>query len=235
MNVLITRPQSEATTLEARLATMGHETISCPMLIIKPRLNVSVDLDGAQAIAVTSAAAIRALGWLDQDRSLPIYAVGSATAQAAQDMGYYAVHIGGGDVGALEALMIDTLDPKAGALVHPRGATVAGDLEATMTTAGFTVRAPVLYDAMHKTTLPEAGRAALDSGDLDAVLFFSPKTARTFVDVVTEAELQNSCKTIDAFCLSPAVADAASDLPWAHMRAGDEPNQDSLLSLLAGP
>jgi uroporphyrinogen-III synthase len=235
MKILITRPQSEASTLAGRLAAMGHESISCPLLVIKPRLNVSVDLDGAQAITVTSAAAICALGWFDQDRSLPIYAVGSATAHAAQDMGYYAVHIGGGDIGALESLMIETLDPNAGAVVHPRGATVAGDLEATMTAAGFTVRAPVLYDAKHTTKLPEAGRTALESGDLDAVLFFSPKTARTFVDVVTEAELQEPCKTIDAFCFSPAVADAASPLPWAHVRAGNEPNQDSLLSLLAGP
>ena len=232
MKVLITRPQSEAAALDGRLAALGHESISCPLLIIKPRLNVSVDLDGAQAIAITSAAAIRALGWLDQDRGLPIYAVGSATAHAAQDMGYYAVHIGGGDVGALGTLMIETLDPTAGAIVHPRGATVAGDLEGTLTKAGFNVRAPVLYDAMHTTMLPDAGRAALESGALEAVLFFSPKTARTFVEVVTEAGLKDSCKNIEAICLSPAGAKAAALLPWRQVRASDEPTQDSLLTML---
>jgi uroporphyrinogen-III synthase len=232
MMILITRPQSEAEALDGQLAAMGHESISCPILIIKRRLNVSVNMDDAQAIAVTSTAAIRALGWLDQDRSLPIYAVGSATAHVAQDMGYYAVQIGGGDVGGLETLMTETLDPTAGAIIHPRGATVAGDLQGTLTAAGFNVRAPVLYDAMHTTKLPDAGRAALVSGGLDAVLFFSPKTAQTFVEVVTKAGLKNSCKEIDAICLSSAVAEAAAPLPWACVRVSDEPTQISLLALL---
>jgi len=64
-------------------------------------------------------------------------------------------------------------------------------------------------------------------------LFFSPKTARTFVEVVTEAGLKDSCKNIEAICLSPAGAKAAALLPWRQVRASDEPTQDSLLTLLA--
>ena len=233
MNVLITRPDSEAAALSRRLDDMGHAAISCPMLVIKPRLDAAVDLDGAQAIAVTSAAAIRALGWLDQDRGLPIYAVGSASAQAAQDMGFYAAHVGAGDVADLAKAVIAALNPAAGAIVHPRGATVAGDLAGTLTTAGFTVRGPVLYDAQHITELPGPGRQALESETLDAVLFFSTRTAQTFVSVVDEAELTESCNTLAAICLSQAVADAADALPWRTVRVAPDPDEDSLLTALA--
>ena len=232
MKVLITRPDSEAPALKRRLAEMGHEAISCPMLVIKPRLRAAVDLDGAQAIAVTSATAIRALGWLDQDRGLPIYAVGSASAQAAQDMGFYAAHVGAGDVADLAKAVTAALN-RAGPIVHPRGATVAGDLAGTLTAAGFTVREPVLYDAQHITELPEPGRQALASETLDAVLFFSARTAQTFASVVNEADLTESCNTLAAICLSQAVADAADALPWRTVRVAPDPNQDSLLTALA--
>ena len=52
MNVLNTRPETEAAALNRRLAELGHDAVSCPMLIIKPRLDATVDLSGAQAIAV---------------------------------------------------------------------------------------------------------------------------------------------------------------------------------------
>ena len=233
MKILITRPDSEAPALKRRLADMGHDAISCPMLVIKPHLDAAVDLDGAQAIAVTSAAAIRALGWLDQDHGLPIYAVGSASAQAAQDMGFYVAHVGAGDVADLAKAVTAALDPVAGAIVHPRGATVAGDLAGTLTAAGFTVRGPVLYDAQHITELPASGRRALAAETLAAVLFFSAQTAQTFASVVNEADLTGSCNTLAAICLSQAVADAADALPWRTVRVAPDPNQDSLLTALA--
>ena len=233
MKVLITRPDNEAAALNRRLADSGHEAISCPMLVIEPRLNAALDLDGAQAIAVTSAAAIRALGWLDEDRRLPIYAVGPASAQAAQDMGFYAAHVGAGDVAALAKAVTAALNPAAGAIVHPRGTTVAGDLAGMLTTAGFTVRGPVLYDAQHITELPGPGRQALESETLDAVLFFSALTAQTFVSVVSEADLTKTCNALAAICLSQAVADAADALPWRTVRVAQDPNQDSLLAALA--
>lgn len=211
----------------------GHESVPCSLLTIRPRTGAAVDLDGAQAVAATSGAAIRALAQLDLNRTLPIYAVGGATAAVARDLGFKAVESGAGDVTALGEQMIKALDPSDGPVVHPRGATVAGDLAGELTAAGFTVRAPVLYDAEPARELPSAGRAALESGILDAVLFFSPRTAATFVSLVTEAELTEHCQILDAYCLSPAVANAAGVLPWRRILPAAEPHQDSLLNLLA--
>ncbi len=238
MRVLNTRPESEAAALDQRLMERGHESVPCSLLTIRPRVDATVDLIGAQAVAATSGAAIRALAQLDSNRTLPIYAVGQATAAVARDVGFGEVKAGAGDVTALAEQIIKSLDPTAGAVVHPRGAVVAGDLAGDLTAAGFTVRSPILYDAEPARELPSAGRAALESGNLGAVLFFSPRTAATFVSLVTNAELTERCQTLDAYCLSPAVANAARAnaagvVPWRNIRCAVEPDQDSLLNLLA--
>jgi uroporphyrinogen-III synthase len=107
-----------------------------------------------------------------------------------------------------------------------------------LTAAGFTVHSPILYDAEPAQELPSAGRAALESGKLDGVLFFSPRTAATFVSLVANANLTERCQTLNAYCLSPAVANAARSnaagvVPWRNIRCAVELEQESVLNLLA--
>ena len=235
MRVLNTRPEMEAVALDQRLEELGHTSIPCPLLAIRPRPGAQVDLAGVQAIAMTSAAAVRAIAALDPARDLPVYAVGKATADVASSLGYRHVAVGGGDVQALGGRMIQDLDPAAGTVLHPRGGTVAGDLGGDLTGAGFTVRTAVLYDAEPAKALPEAGRRALDPAaemPLDAVLLFSPRTAATFVSLVTEADLTVPCESLSALCLSPVVAEAAGALRWRRVAAAAAPDQESLLTLL---
>src|SRR6185295_19360966 len=143
-----------------------------PLLLIEPATDASLDLDGAQALIVTSRNALRALA-SHPDRAealrLSLFAVGEATAKAATDLGFAKVTAGPGTGEELARLVTGTLDPKAGALVHLAGETVAFDLKSALQAKGFTLRQPVLYRAVPATRLPERVLSLLNASKLDGV------------------------------------------------------------------
>ncbi len=70
-----------------------------PLLVIEQAKDVALDLDGAQALIVTSRNALRALSQhpaLDAARRLPLFTVGGATAKAARELGFAKVTKGRG-------------------------------------------------------------------------------------------------------------------------------------------
>src|SRR5690606_36300514 len=58
----------------------------------------------------------------------------------------------------------------------------------------------------------------------------SPRTARAFVTLAEQEGLAESCRHLDVLCLSRAVADAASTLPWRAVRVASRPEQAALLA-----
>ncbi|WP_448205257.1 uroporphyrinogen-III synthase [Azospirillum sp. sgz302134] len=240
-HLLVTRPAEDAEPLAARLRTLGFDASVEPMLDMVWLDGPEPELDGVQALLFTSANGVRAYARRTVRRDRPAYAVGDATAAAARAAGFAAVESASGDVYALADLVRARCAPDRGMLLHVAGTKLAGDLSGLLTASGFSVRREALYDAVPSTRLSDDTAAALRTGTLDAVLFFSPRTARSFVRLVNEAGLLDCCRTVDALCLSPAVAEAActyGDLgvtPWQNVRVAPRPEQDSLLGLLPEP
>ncbi len=234
MRVLITRPEDDAQPLARRLAARGIESLVEPLLIIVPVAGAELDLDGVQALLVTSANGARALARAGARRDLPLYAVGEASGASARALGFAAVRSAGGDVEALADKVIAELDPGAGALVHVAGSAVAGDLAGRLGGAGFEARRAVLYEARPVAALSPGCVAALVGRSLDAALLFSPRTAATFVRLAGQAAVAECCRELDALCLSEAVAGAAARLDWRRLEVASEPTAESLLDLLPG-
>jgi uroporphyrinogen-III synthase len=207
-----------------------------PLLAIVPRDPVDWPRghEGAQGLLVTSANGARAFARCDARRGLPVYAVGAASAAAARDLGFTAVVSAGGDVDDLARLVAERLDPAAGPLLHPAAAKPAGDLQGALADAGFSVLRAVLYDAVPRRALSEPTAAALNQGVIDAVTFFSPRTAAAFVSLVQAAGLGAACGGIAAVCLSPAVAAAVQPLAWRAVAVAASPDQAALLAALDG-
>jgi uroporphyrinogen-III synthase len=235
MRVLLTRPRPDSEALAKRLQAAGIEALVAPMLEIAPREAPELDLDGVSAIVLTSANGARSLARVSDRRDLRVLAVGEATAAAAQEAGFADVTSADGDSDALATLARDRLDAGAGAVLHVSGAHVAGDLEGALTAAGFAYRRAVLYEAKVAEALPEEAARALRAGSLDGVLLFSPRSARTLIDLVRAAELEGALGRLTAWCLSEAVAGAASPESWRRVAVAAEPRAESLLALvLAG-
>src|SRR6266478_91268 len=90
MRALVTRPREEAETLAAALASRGVEAIIQPLLEVYYR-QAAPALAGVQAILCTSANGVRALARSSDERGLPLFAVGDATASRARAEGFTAV------------------------------------------------------------------------------------------------------------------------------------------------
>lgn len=228
--LLITRPRDDAEPLARILAAAGFPTLTEPMLDIVYRDGPPLDLDGVQALLATSANGVRAFVHRDRRRGVPVMAVGDATARAAAAAGFARVESAGGDVAALADLVIGRLDPAAGPLVHVAAGDVAGDLAGRLAAAGFTYRREVLYAAETAKRLGPAALEALQAGGLAGVLLFSPRTATTWVRLVGDAGCNGACGRLTALCLSRAVAERASTLPWHRVRVAAEPTEASLIA-----
>ncbi|WP_207455416.1 uroporphyrinogen-III synthase [Azospirillum sp. SYSU D00513] len=239
--ILVTRPAEDAAPLAEKLRSRGYEVALEPMLEMVWLDGPEPDLTGVQALLFTSANGVRAYAKRTDRRDRPAYAVGDSTAAAARAIGFERVESASGDVYALADLVRRRCAPAAGGLLHVAGSKVAGDLAGLLGQAGFSVRRETLYEAVAATRLSALTSEVLRTGSVEAALFFSPRTARSFVTLLGEAELAGCCRTVDALCLSPAVADAARAygalgvVPWRSVRAASRPDQDGLLDLLAAP
>lgn len=232
MRVLVTRPEENAKDLQKELRILGVTAVHEPMLRIERIADAKIDLEGVQGLLFTSSNGVRAFAALCEERDLPAYAVGDSTAGECRTQGFPEVESASGDVDALANLIVRQCSPDMGRLVHIAGSVTAGDLAGALKASGFEVDRIPLYEAHAATELSEDTRTALLQGRLDAILFFSPRTAATFVSLVRAAGLEKTCRSLYAYCLSAAVASRIGELPWKRVLVAAEPSQAALLDVL---
>lgn len=233
MRVLVTRPYDDAERTAAELKARGHDAVIAPLLEIRFRDGPQLALDGVQAILATSANGARALARRTPRRDIPVFAVGAQTAEAARHAGFKTVKSADGDAAALAKAAARWASPTGGALFHAAGAQTKGGLAERLRASGFTVLCETLYEAVPVTVLPPIAADALRQGTLDAALFYSPRSARTFAEAVTRAGLAASCAGLEALCISQATADGLTPLSFRKIRVAARPDQDALLALIA--
>src|SRR5579883_3434908 len=236
VRLLITRPRPAAAALAARLTALGHETLIEPLLTIEPDPDAAARLvpalEGCQALLCTSSNGVAAVAAACARRDLRLLAVGEGTAAAARQAGFAAVESAEGDVDALVRLATARLRPGAGPLVHASGHAVAGDLAGRLAKAGFAVRSVPLYQAVAAEGLSAPVAAACRAGRIDAALFFSPRTAATFVRLARAAGLERSCATMAGVALSKAVAGELEKLTWRRIVVAATPTEAAMIASL---
>jgi len=233
MRILVTRPKDDAEATAAKLSALGHTALIAPMLEIRYRAGPETALERVQAILATSSNGVYALARRTPRRDVPLFAVGSQTANAAKSVGFKTVKSADGDAAALAKATAEWANPSAGVLVHAAGADTKGDLAGTLMSRGFDVRVDVLYEAVASVELPPVAREALEAGAIDGVLFFSPRSANAFSQCVVKAGLVDRNRKLVAYCVSKATADALSPLKFRDVRIAPHPDQDALLALIA--
>jgi len=238
VRVLITRPRPAATALAAQLTALGHEALVEPLLTIieepdaRPRLSHA--LDGVQAVLFTSTNGVASFAAASERRDLRVFAVGDGTAAAARHAGFAETESAQGDVEALATLVAARLDPCKGALLHASGHAVAGDLAGRLARLGFAVRSVPLYHAIAAGALSAPTLAAVRAGKIDAALFFSPRTAATFVRLARAAGIERNCMRMASVALSAAVAVELKELSWRQVLVAEAPTEAGVLKGLDG-
>jgi uroporphyrinogen-III synthase len=234
MRVLVTRPEPDVRDEINALAARGHEGLPAPLLVIKQVKNVAIDLDGAQALIVTSRNALRALAHhpaLGAARDLPLFAVGESSARAARELGFVIVIEGPGNGAGLAELIATRADPQRGRLVHLAGETMAFDVKAALEARGFSVSTPVLYRSVPAVELPGEAERSIRDGTLDGVILMSPRTARTFVALLERYGALTQGKRLVCYCISKAVAEVLTPVGF-RVRVAANKREEDVLALL---
>ncbi len=231
MRLLVTRPEPEASRFAKDLEGLGHQALVTPLFSIE---GTAEALEGTmaevEAIALTSA---RALAFIDRPEALtlPLFAVGTASAEAARRKGFVDVTDAGGDAAALAERLKRSL-PVGARVFHPSGEDQARDLSALLAGSGLVVERRIVYRAVAATEMPEAAISALKEARLEGVTFFSPRTAQTFVRLAAETGLAATTAALAAYCLSPAVAAGLTDSVWREIHSASRPDLAGMLETI---
>lgn len=231
MKVVITRPQIDAELMASQLEALGVSPIVAPLMSVKSVDSELPSLDDYQALIVTSANGARALGRRTKNRNKCLFAVGAATASVARKLKFEQVIEADGDVVSLAGVIRRHADPLAGPLLHVTGSVVAGDLASDLSQSGFKVDRIVLYEAVAAHQVPAPLAEALTAAEDAAFAFFSPRTARIFIELAQEANLLEKCQNKVAVCLSDAVAEVLGPY-FGALRIARDRSTASMMDLI---
>lgn len=204
MRVLVFRPQPDAERSTEALRDRGQKPIVAPLFTVAPSAE-PMPAGPFDALVLTSANAVPALAeappaW----RGLPAFCVGSRTAEAARAAGF-APQSAKGNRSALLALILDGLPP-AQKLLFVAGRDRHDDLPEQLRAAGHVVTIWTAYEAKAVEALPEPAAEALRSGQVDAALHYSPRSAQVFLDLAGKAGLAEQARALPQLALSAEIA-----------------------------
>ena len=239
MAVLVTRPHPDDDATASALRARGFEVLQAPMLRFEP-VPFQDDADARYgAVIVTSANALRAIApHLDASRllKLPLFAVGEHTASAARDAGFVEVISASSDASALRDLVLAGVKArrlkKASPLLYLAGADLARDLAGELGEKGFTVVTHTTYRMMPAASLPREVCDALVANRIEAVLHYSRRSARAFLDAARSAGVEISTLALPQCCISAAVASILRDAGATHVSAASQPDENALFEAL---
>jgi uroporphyrinogen-III synthase len=239
MAILVTRPHPDGETTAAGLRAKGFEVLLAPMLRFEPAA-FHDDADAHYgAVIVTSANALR--GIESQLRGnpllkLPLFAVGEHTADAARNIGFQYVISAAGDAAGLREKVLASVKAKAlkkaNPLLYLAGADLARDLAGELGERGFTVVTQTTYRMVPLAGLPNEAADAFAASRIEAVLHYSRRSARAFLEAVRAAGVEISALSVPQCCISAAVASVIRDAGATQVLVAATPDENALFALL---
>jgi uroporphyrinogen-III synthase len=239
MAILVTRPQPDDEATAASLRARGFEVLLAPMLRFEA-LAFHEDADTHYgAIILTSTNALRGIasGLKGSPMlKLPLFAVGEHTAAAARANGFEQVISAEGDAGSLRDCVLAGVKAKAlkktSPLLYLAGADLARDLASELGERDFTVVTQTTYRMVPLSSLPRATCDAFAANQIEAVLHYSRRSARAFLESVRAAGVEISALSVPQCCISAGVASVVRDAGATQVMVAASPDENALFALL---
>jgi uroporphyrinogen-III synthase len=239
MAVLVTRPHPDAEATAASLRGRGFAVLLAPMLRFEPVAFRDDEDAGYGAVIVTSANALRGIApHLAASRllKLPLFAVGEHTASAAKAAGFSNVLPATGGAAALRDLVLSSVKArvlkKASTLLYLAGADLARDLAGELGERGFTVVTHTTYRMLPVSSLPPETREAFAANQVEAVLHYSRRSARAFLEAARAGGVEISALAIPQCCISAAVASVMRDAGATQVMVAAAADENALFEAL---
>ena len=236
MTILVTRPQPDNEATGASLRARGFDVLLAPMLRFEPMALLEDEDADYAAIIVTSANALRAIEpqlpghrWL----KLPLFTVGDRTAAAARRAGFSKIISAAGDSQDLRELILAKARGKKrefgrGPLLYLAGADLSRDLAGELGEHGLTVVTRTTYRMVASSDLSPEVLEAIAANQVQAVLHYSARSARVFVDAVRAAGVEISALAVPQCCISANVATVLREAGASRVALASSPDENSL-------
>jgi uroporphyrinogen-III synthase len=239
MAVLVTRPHPDDEATAAGLRARGFKVLLAPMLRFEP-VAFHDDMDTRYgAVIVTSANALRGIEpHLTGSRllKLPLFAVGERTATAARRAGFENVISADGDATSLRDSVLASVKAKelkkGSTLLYLAGADLARDLAGELGERGFSVVTHTTYRMIPVSSLPREVCDAFAANQVAAVLHYSRRSARAFLEAARAAGVEISALAIPQCCISATVASVVRDAGASQVMAAASPDENALFEVL---
>jgi uroporphyrinogen-III synthase len=237
MAILVTRPQPDNEATASALRARGYEVLLAPMLRFEA-VPPGDDLDARyDAVIVSSANALRAVDLAGHALlASPVYAVGEHTAEAARAAGFRKVLSAAGDACGLRDLLRARVKAKElkkrARLIYLAGADLSRDLAGKLGADGFDVVTRTTYRMVALATLPRDALDAFAANGIEAVLHYSARSARAFVEAVRGAGIEISALSVLQCCLSGNVAAILREAGATSVQVAATPDEKALFEAL---
>lgn len=231
MRILLTRPEAPALLLKEKLEARGHQVALAPVLSIVPA-EFSIPENDPGGIVMTSASAAPALTSAGFSKDMPVYTIGGTSAQAARSEGFHNIISADGERASFVDLIAARHDPARGPLLHLAGSHRAGDIVAELQALGLQTSRVRVYEAVAETGLSAHICDLIENDRIEVALFFSPRSAETFISLAEDNGLQDALSGIRALCLSDAVAKAAGPGGWKEITVSGALNEAAMIEAL---
>ena len=226
IRVLLTRPREDALTLAVMLESKGFSPIIEPVMEIIT-LPLSELPQTTNGLVLTSKHAARAYAEQASERTIPIYAIGPATAAYARALGFTDVHAAQGSVESLVDMVRTHATPDQ-SYIYLSGADISQPVEQLLQNYQIPCRRYIAYDARAKSNFSAETQQLLQAGDINAVLFFCRHSANIFIQLLKDMKPTS----MEAFCLSKAIADSLSPKDWRAIHTSPTITQEALVMTL---
>ena len=236
MRLIVTRPEPDGARTATKLRALGHEVELVPLLSIEAVCDVDLGGGPFAAALMTSANALSSIASherIAELRSLPIFAVGRRTAEAARAAGFPDVISADGNQRDLVRLVrARFVAPGPKPLLYLAGEDRSGDLAGDLAALGLPVRTVVVYRAVTVSAFPNAVRDALTLGRFDGVLHFSRRSAESFLRCAGAGGALRPALGVTHYCLSSQVAQPIVAAGAAVVRVARRPEETALIELV---
>jgi uroporphyrinogen-III synthase len=234
MLVLLTRALDEGLRTAAKLEAEGHRALLSPVLDMVPT-GAEWPLGVIDAVLATSAQAFELLSAVpdwplpEARRLLPLYLVGTRTLEAARERGFEGPAVLESDAKELAAWVKTFLSPPS-RLLYLAGRDRKPNLEAELAVAGHEVETVEVYTAQAADFLSDEALAAIETGEIGAVLHYSRRSAAIFLDLMQAAQVDAAHLTHVAISQDAAMPLWERNCKEVHV--AEKPNEQAMLAVV---
>lgn len=214
MKILITRPIKLSQELEPKILSLSHEPIIAPLLEIKILDMVNTKIP----CIITSQHALSCI----ENKNTKLYILGERSCEIAKSLGFTNVIYSGKNINELQKNI-----PQNEELLYLSGAEVTYNL------SNFPkVNRKIVYLSSPVTSMPINLNNFLQINETKSILFFSLKTAETFINLTNSYRLYNKFNDIITISLSENISGYLKSFNFQKNYTAYEPKLSDLIKLI---